>query len=61
MLVLQDGTGVQMISLPRLVAKYVVAGALKPGQSLRVLGRVRATKKVGIQINVALPADVQVL
>ena len=61
MLVLQDGTGAQIISLPRLVAKYVATDALKSGQSLRVLGRVRATKKVGIQINVALPADVQML
>ena len=58
---LQDGTGAQIISLPRLVAKYVGADALKIGQSLRVLGRVRATKKSGIQINVALPADVEVL
>jgi RecJ-like exonuclease len=60
-IVLQDGTGAQAIAIPRLTAKYVAADWLKVGQSLRVLGRVRATQKVGLQINVVLPADIEVL
>ena len=60
-LVLQDGTGAQIVVLPRMVAKHLAADVFKPGQALQVLGRVRATQKVGIQIDVVLPTDVQVI
>ena len=59
LVVLTDPTGSQNLRLRSVVAtRATAAGALNLGERVQVVGHVKATKKVGITIDVLLPQDI---
>ncbi|MCS7087158.1 MAG: hypothetical protein NZL91_00430 [Thermoflexales bacterium] len=58
LVLIQDGTGAQFLRLWRAVAERV---SVQPGQTVEVIGRVRAQRRRGIFIEPALPHDVIVV
>ncbi len=59
-LMLKDASGVQKIRLDRVVAERLAKSlTLSPGERIIVTGRVRASRKNGLRIDVALPVDVR--
>ncbi len=58
LVLIQDGTGAQYVRLWRVVADRV---RVQPGETIEVIGRVRAQRRRGIFIEPALPHDVRVL
>jgi aspartyl/asparaginyl-tRNA synthetase len=60
-LLVRDATGVQKVRLYDVVAGRVPhREKLRAGQSVSVVGRVRAKRRVGVEIVVALPQDVYI-
>jgi exonuclease VII large subunit len=60
-LVVGDATGAQKVRLYDVVARRIPQREkLYVGQSVSVVGRVRARRRVGVEITVALPQDIYV-
>ncbi|NJM41126.1 MAG: hypothetical protein HC853_10310 [Anaerolineae bacterium] len=56
-----DKSGAQKVKLWNVVAKRVAKDVLKKGTQVRVIGRVRNSRALGLRIEPALPSDVIVV
>lgn len=56
-----DKTGTQKVRLYNVVAARIKKDALVTGSKVSVTGKVKATRKFGLRIDVALPGDVVVI